>query len=83
MLQQRPVQPLVILQLDLDQPARQFGRVDRRVHLAQEVRQAADVVLVPVCHEDGLHLLAPLDDVLVVRDDQVDAGHVELREHQP
>ena len=76
-------QQLLLAQLDLQQPLRQRGRVDRRAQpLLDEVRQRADVVLVAVREDHAAHLLQPVDDVAAVGDDDVDAMHLARREHE-
>ena len=70
------------LQLHADQPVRERRRVHGHVDLAQDVRQRAGVVLVAVRDEDRAQVLAVLDDVADVRDDEVDAEHVLGREHE-
>ncbi len=55
---------------------------DRRLNPTQHVGQAANVVLVAVGEEDRLELLAVLFDVSNVRDHEVDAEHLLLREHE-
>ena len=51
--------------------------------LAQEVRDAADVVFVAVRHEQRAQLVAPVAQVAEVVDDDVDAEHLFVGEHQP
>ena len=48
--------------------------------LAQQVRDGAEVVLVPVREHDGLDVVEAVPDVGEVRQDQVDPGLVVLRE---
>src|SRR5690606_1657549 len=52
-------------------------------HALEDVRQAADVVLVSMGEEDGFELFAIRLDVGDVRDDEVDAEHILFREHEP
>ena len=73
---------VVLLELDADEAAGQRRAVDRRVDAAQDVGQAADVVLVAVGDEDGPQLVAVLLDVGDVRDDEVDAEHLLFGEHE-
>ena len=54
------VQQAVLVELRLDEPERQPGRADLvHAHLAQQVRQRADVILVRVREDDGQHLAVP------------------------
>ena len=51
--------------------------------VAQNVRQSADVVLVRVGYEKAAHVFAALPEVGDVRNDEVDAEHLLVREHEP
>ena len=72
----------MLVELRLDQPERQL-RPDHlvAVDLAQEVRQPADVVLVPVREHDRVD--AAVAEVADVRQDEVDAEVLVAREGQP
>ena len=71
----------VLLELLDDQGQRQPGGDHRDVRaLAQEVRHAADVVLVPVGEHDADDVVDPVPDVAEVGQDHVDAGLVLLGE---
>ena len=65
------------------QPERQRRAVDRHAELAQEVLQAADVVLVAVRGDDGDDPIGVLAQVREVGQHEVDAVHVRVGEHQP
>jgi hypothetical protein len=66
------------------QPERQGGAVDRqRSHLGQQEGQASAVVLVAVGENDALEALGVLPEVGEVGEDEVDAGHVGVGEHDP
>ena len=73
----------VLAQLVAQESEGQRGAVDGHRESRQHVRQRADVVLVAVREHDpadvGDALLQPRD----VRDHEVDAEHLLLREHQP
>ncbi len=77
------IEQVMPLQLDLGHAARQLRRIDRCVDLGHEVAQGADVILVPVCQEDGPDLILLVQQVSEIGDHQVDAQHVALWEHQP
>ena len=79
--QVRFAQDAVLFQLE--QSERQPRAVDGDVQLFQRERQAADVVFVAVREEDPEHLTAAVQQVGDVRQDEVDAKHVLLREHEP
>ncbi len=51
------VEQLVLFELAFDVGQRELGGVDRNLDLAQNPRQAADVVLVPVGENDGPDML--------------------------
>ena len=70
-------------QLELGQPARERGGVDRHVQVFQQVGQRTDVILVAVGQHDGLHPVRTLGQVGDVRVDEVDPEHVALGKHQP
>ena len=67
----------MLLQLDRDQAKGQRRAVDGnrvvRVELHEEIRQTADVVLVPVGEDDAQQPVEVLGDVTVIADDEVDA----------
>jgi hypothetical protein len=81
--QLRGAQEPVLVELRLDQPERQARRQDLgRAHLTHQVREPADVVLVPVREDDGEDVVAPLAEVRVVRQDEVDAQVLVARERE-
>ena len=80
----RVVVELVLLDLVAEQAPGEGGRIDRHAReLGQDVRQAADVVLVGVGDEEGAELGAVLLEIGDVGDDEVDAEHLLVREHEP
>ena len=82
--EQRVVVELVLLDLVAEQAAGQGARVDRHAReLGQDVRQAADVVLVGVGDQERLDVGAALLEVGDVGDDEVDAEHLLVGEHEP
>ena len=62
-VQSRVGEPSVLAKLDGDEAVRQARRVDGHVESIKDVGQSADMVLVTVCDEDGLDLVAVLDEV--------------------
>ena len=75
---------LVLLDLDAQQAAGQRGGVDRHTReVRQDVRQAADVVLVGVGNQEGANLVPVLAEVGDVRNDEVDTEHRLVGEHEP
>ena len=71
----------MLVELRLDEAESQAGRPDlRHVHLAHEVRQGADVVLVPVREHDCPDLALTLAQVLEVGQNEVDAEVLVARE---
>ena len=63
-------------------PEAQRGSVDRRRNIAQEVREPTHVVLVPMGEHDPVDPLRVLPEIAEVREHQIDAGHVGVREHE-
>ena len=76
-------QQLVLLQLQLDQTQRQGRGVDGRVDCLKNIGKRADVVLMAVGNEIAAQLFLILGKIGHVRDDQIDAVHVVLRETKP
>ena len=77
------VQQPVLVELRLDQPERQPRRPDlRHPHLAHEVRERADVVLVRMREDDGADVGLALGEVGEVRQDEVDAEVLVARERE-
>ena len=72
----------VLFQLVADQADGQLGRIDGHIELAQQIGQAADVVLVAVGNEDTLDAVLVFQYIGEVGDDQVNAEHIGIREHQ-
>ena len=70
-------------QLHFNQANGQRRGVNGHVHFPHQVGQCANVVLVTVGDEDGLHFIAVFPDVFVVGNDGVNAQHIVLREHNP
>ena len=74
---------LVLAQLRAHEAERQLGAVDRHVRkVAQDVGQRAHVVLMRVREEDAAHLRLVVLQVGDVGDDEVDAEHLLVGEHQ-
>ena len=81
--QERVVVELVLLDLVAQQAAGQGRGVDRHAReLREHVRQGADVVLVGVGDEERLDVGAALLEIGDVGDDEVDAEHLLVGEHQ-
>ena len=80
---QRVVVELVLLDLVAEQAARQGRGVDGYAReLGEDVRQRADVVLVGMGDEERLDVGAALLEIGDVGDDEVDAEHLLVGEHQ-
>ena len=76
-------QQAVLVQLGLDQGEREPGGPDlRHLHLAHQVREGADVVLVAVGEDHGAYRARPLTKEREVRQDEVDAEVLVARERQ-
>ena len=78
----RPSRPASSMRLRA-RPSGQRRAVDRELQLAQQEAQAAAVVLVAVGDDAPLDPVGVLEQVREVGEDQVDAGHVRVGEHDP
>src|SRR6266516_1944284 len=81
--QVRLAQDAMLPKLRLDESQRQPRAEHGNVQLLQRKRQATDVVLMPVGEENPEDLAPAVEQIRDVGQDQVDAEHVLLREHQP
>ena len=70
----------VLLQFVLDQTDGQRGAVDRHVHLREQIRDAADMVLMAVGDDHAADAVAVLLQIGEIRDDQIDAEHIAVGE---
>ena len=82
LMEDRAGRKAVLLELVLDKTNRQLGGVDRHIEFFEQVRQTADVVLMTVGDEQALDAVPVLEHVGEVRDDQIDAEHIGIREHK-
>ena len=73
---------LLILELRANERERERRAHDRNVELAQQIRDAADVIFVPVGHEQGAKLVLVFAQVREVVDHDVDAEHLVVGKHQ-
>ena len=71
---------VVLVELAVEDPERQAGAVHVALDLFEQVGDRADVVLVPVGQDQTAQLLRVALEVGEVRRDDVDAGHILLRE---
>ena len=72
----------VLFEFAFDEADRERRAVDRLVDEFQKVREAADVVLVAVRDDDALDAVLVALHIGEVRDDDVDAEHLRLRERE-
>ena len=72
----------VLLETALEDAERQARAVDRHMDLLEDVWQGADMILMAVRQHNGLDLVTVLDEIADIRDDEIDAEHVFIREHQ-
>ena len=72
----------VLLELSLYQTESKTGAVYRHVDLLEEVRQRADVILVAVGYNYSAETVAVLLKIREIRNNQVNAGHVVVRERK-
>ena len=72
----------VLLQLIFDKANCQPCGVDRHIEFFEQIRQAADVILVPVGDEQTLDAVFVFQHIGEIRDDKVNAEHVCVREDE-
>ncbi len=73
---------IMLLQLMLNQPDCQLGRVDRDIDFPQDIRQSSDMILMSVCNNKPFYLVNVLLQICDVRDNQINSQHVVIRESQ-
>ena len=73
----------MLLQLIFDKTDGQACRIDRHVEFFEQVRQAADVVLMPVGDKQTLDAVLVFQHIGKIGDDQIDAEHIGVGEHKP
>lgn len=74
---------VVLFQPPLDHRLGVAGAVDRRIELRKDVGDGPDVVLVAMRENQAPDVLAVVDQVGEVGDDDVDAEQLAARKHQP
>ena len=82
-VQRRPTEQSALLDAVAGEPEGDRGAEDREADLAQQERDAADVVLVPVRRDQRFDALGVLAQVGEVGKDEIDAVQVGAGEHQP
>ena len=73
----------VLLETPLEDAERQTRPVDGRGNLLHHIGQRADVILMSVRQDDCLDLVPVFDQIGNIRNNEVDAEHILLREHEP
>src|ERR1700758_1094130 len=81
--QLRVIEHLVLFELAFHISKGELGAVYGHVQLGEDPGQAADVVFVAVGEDDSAHMVAVLDEVGDVGDDDVDTEQLGFGEHQP
>src|SRR5690242_6200658 len=76
------VQQPVLLQLVFHVSQGELGAIHRKINFGKNPRQPANVVFVPVGEHDGAHLLAVLDEVGDIGDNDVHAQQFGFGEHE-
>ena len=76
------IEQLVLFELAFDVGQGELGCIDGNLDLAQNPRQAADVVLVTVGENDGPDMSLVFNQVGDVGDHDIDAEELRLGEHQ-
>ena len=72
----------VLFETSLEDAEREARAVDRNADLLEHIRQRADMIFVAVCEHDGLDLVAVLEEIRDIRNHEIDAEHILLREHE-
>ena len=76
------VDQFVFIELAFDVGKGELGSIDGNFELAEDPRQAADVVFVAVREHDAAHLVLVFDEIGDVGDDDVDAEEFGFRKHE-
>ena len=74
----RPDQ-IVLRQLQLYQPHRELCRIDGNIQLLQNIRECSDVIFMPMCEHEALHLCCIVEQIGDIRYTQINAVHVIFR----
>jgi len=69
-------------QFVLYETTRERCGIDGRGYLLEQVGQRSDMILVAVGQYDAAYVVAVFHEVRPVRDDEIDAEHIILGEHQ-
>src|SRR3954468_12045215 len=77
------IEQAVFFQLALDERQRELGPVDGDVQLGEDPRQSANVIFVRVGEDDAANLLAILEQVSDVGNNDVHAQQFGFGEHEP
>ena len=72
-----------VLELDGHEADRQCRPINGYVEPRQDIRQRADVILMPMGQNDRLQLVTTLHQVARVRQNQVNPQHFAVRKHDP
>ena len=76
------IRNVVFFQFPFDEAAYEFRCVYGHIYFIEQVSQAANMVFVTVRDDDGPYFVPVFNQVTHVRDDEVDAEHVVIREGQ-
>jgi hypothetical protein len=76
------VEEAMLIELAFDVGEGELGAVDGDVELGEDPGEPADVVFVSVGEDDAADLVAVLDEIADVGDDDVDAEQLFLGEHE-
>ncbi|MBF8304826.1 MAG: hypothetical protein HW398_14 [Acidobacteria bacterium] len=83
LVQRHRIEQRMLVEFFFDQRQRERRPIDRDVQVGEKIRHGPDVVLMPVRQDQRLNLLAVLQQVGDVRDDNVHAKQFGFREHHP
>lgn len=76
------IRNVIFFQFPFDEAAYELGGVYGHIYFIEQVGQTADMVFMTMGDDDGPYFVPVFNQVTHVRDDEVDAEHVVIREGQ-
>lgn len=74
------IKEIMLLELVFHQSERQARAIDREIHIFEQVRDGTDMVLMAMRDDKPLNPILVFLDIAEIRDDQINAEHVAVRE---
>ena len=72
----------MLLQLVFDQSDGELGRIDGHIELFEQIRQTADMIFMTVGDKQAFDTVFVFQHIGEIRNDQINAEHLGIREHQ-